>query len=196
MFGLLKLVRDRKGVTVIEFAFVAPVMVLLLTALLEFGYVLFARSTLESSVLAASRSARVADCPKENAKALEEELQRRMDVVASADGQKAQLQVESYGSKFGDVGNPEPFDDADGNGIRDPGESYTDVNGNGSWDNDMGRTGNYGSFGEVVRFRATYNVRSLVPSVAERFTDGKGYYEIASTTVSRNEPFRETSCAL
>lgn len=196
MFSLLKLARDRNGVTIIEFAFVAPVLVLLLTGLLEFGYVLFARSTLESSVLAASRSSRVADCPNENAKALEAELQSRMSVVSSADGEPAKLQVESYGSRFGDVGNPEPFDDANTNGTRDDGESYTDVNGNGVWDEDMGRTGNYGSFGEVVRFRATYNVRSLVPSVAKQFTNGKGYYEIESTTVARNEPFRETSCAL
>jgi len=29
---------------------------------------------------------------------------------------------------------PEPFDDADGDGLHDPGETYVDLNGNGTWD--------------------------------------------------------------
>jgi len=190
------LAKDEDGVTVLEFAFVFPVMFLFVFGLLEVGYVLFARSTLESSVLAASRESRVADCPNENAQAIEDGIRDRMSVIASADGQPVQVTVESYGQEFGDVGNPEPYDDVDGNGTRDEGESYTDINGNGEWDEDMGEDGDFGSFGEVVRFTATYNVPSLVPWVAAQMNDGNDFYTIRSVTVVRNEPFIDAECAL
>ncbi|MBI1404032.1 MAG: hypothetical protein GC147_12570 [Porphyrobacter sp.] len=189
-----RLARDAAGVTVIEFAFVAPVMLFLLCALLELGYVAFARSTLESAILDASRRARVAECPGEAAGLIEAELTDRMAVVVSADGEAPVLTVRSYGDAFGNVGTPEPFDDRDGNGAFDPGESFTDINGNGQWDADMGRTGDYGSFGEVVQFSATFNVASLLPFVAARINGNAGFYPIAAETVVRNEPFKEATC--
>ncbi|MEM7688087.1 MAG: TadE family protein [Pseudomonadota bacterium] len=193
---LRQLREDNKGVTIIEFAFVAPVMILFITGLLEFGYLLFARSTLESAVLEAARGTRVANCPNENAKEIEKLIQDRMERVVSGDKQKAKIVVQSYGTEFGDVGNPEPYDDEDGNGKRDDGESFTDINGNGEWDEDMGAEGDYGSFGEVVRLRATYNVTSLVPFIANEFNNGKDFYSIEAVTVVRNEPFTEATCAL
>lgn len=197
MIGLFRKLRRRnEGSTIVEFAILAPVMFLLIAGLMELAYVLFARSTLESAVMAAARSARVADCPKENAKAVEKMIQDRMNIISSSDGVPAIVLVESYGQNFGDVGNPEPFDDANGNDQRDDGESYTDVNGNGSWDEDMGASGDFGSFGEVVRFTATFNVTSLVPFVAAEINDGKDHYPIEAVTVVRNEPFREVTCAL
>ena len=183
--------------TIVEFALIAPAAILLIFGLIEFGYVLFARSTLESAVMAAARTSRVADCPNENAKAIEEFIQARMSQVASGDNQKAKVEVESYGQSFGNVGNPEPFDDIDGNGTRDEGESYTDINGNGTWDADMGKSDDYGSFGEVVRFTATYNVKSLIPFISKDYAaNGNGFYSIEAVTVVRNEPFKDAKCAI
>lgn len=185
-----------EGVTAVEFAIVFPVMALFILGLLEIGYVLFARSTLESAVLVAARSSRVADCPNANAEAIEAGIIERMSVISSADDQPPVVTIESYGQEFGDVGNPEPLDDLNGNGVRDPGESYTDINGNGEWDEDMGEEGDYGSFGEVVRFTATFNVASLVPWVAEQINNGNDFYSIRSVTVVRNEPFKDAVCAI
>lgn len=43
---------------------------------------------------------------------------------------------------FGDVGKPEPYvDSSPGNGAYDAGEDFTDINGNGQWDSDMGQAG-------------------------------------------------------
>ncbi len=190
------LARDDNGVTAVEFAFVFPVMALFILGLLEIGYVLFARSTLESAVLAAARSSRVEDCPNANAEAIEAGIIERMAVITSSDGEPPVVTVESYGQEFGDVGNPEPFDDVNGNGKRDEGESYTDINGNGEWDEDMGEDGDYGSFGEVVRFTATYNVTSLVPWISDQINDGDNFYRIRSVTVVRNEPFVDAECAI
>lgn len=197
MIGLRrKLATDEEGITAVEFAFVLPVMAMFILGLLEIGYVIFARSTLESAVLAASRESRVADCPNENAEAIEAGIVRRMEVIASADGLPPQIEVESYGADFGDVGNPEPYNDLNNNGQRDEGEGYTDVNGNGEYDEDMGESGDFGSFGEVVRFTASFNVASLVPWVSDQINGGEQFYRIRSVTVVRNEPFSDATCAL
>ncbi len=195
MRGLRKLCRDDRGVTIIEFAFVAPVMLLFLGGLLELGYVAFARSTLESSILIASRASKVAECPAEVAELIRADLAESMTVILSADGKPPELVVKSYGSNFSSVGNPEPFNDINGNGKFDPGETYTDINGNGQWDSDMGKTGNFGSFGEVVAFTASYNVPSLVPFVSSTISNTDGYYRITAETVVRNEPFKEVTCS-
>lgn len=192
--ALARLWRDRSGVTVVEFAAVGPVMILLLCGLLEMGYVAFARSTLESAILDASRDSRVAECPEQIAEQLQATLDRRLSVVSSHDGQPPTLVVRSYGTEFGNVETPEPFSDADGNGVRDPGEPYTDFNGNGQWDADMGRQGNYGAFGEVVQFEASYNVTSIFPFLGAQLTGGEGFYRISAETVVRNEPFKEVTC--
>jgi hypothetical protein len=186
--------RDSAGVTIVEFAFVAPVMLVLLGGLLELGYVAFARSTLESAILDASRTARVAECPGEAAALIEAELVSRMAVVASHDGQPPVLAVRAYGGEFGNVGNPEPFNDLDANGSFDAGEPFTDLNGNGGWDADMGKAGDYGSFGEVVEFTATFKVASLLPFVAARINGNAGFYPISAETVVRNEPLKEATC--
>lgn len=191
---LRRLGRDTGGVTLVEFALVAPVMFVLLGALLELGYVAFARSTLESAILDASRSARVAECPGEAAALIEEEVVDRMAVVISHDGSPPELTVRSYGNEFGNVGNPEPFNDLNASGGFDPGEPYTDINGNARWDDDMGRQGNYGSYGEVVQFTATFEVASLLPFVAARINGNAGFYPIAAETVVRNEPLKDVEC--
>ncbi len=191
---LRRLGRDTGGVTIVEFALVAPVMFVLLGGLLELGYVAFARSTLESAILDASRTARVAECPGEAAALIEQEVVDRMAVVISHDGEPPVLTVRSYGNEFGNVGNPEPFNDLDGSASLDPGEPYTDINGNGRWDDDMGKTGSYGSYGEVVEFTATFEVASLLPFISARINDNEGFYPIAAETVVRNEPFKEVEC--
>lgn len=194
MSRVARLLREKSGVTIIEFAVVAPVMLLFIGGLLELGYVAFARSTLESAILDASRASRVTDCPTENASLIQAELNERMSVIISSDEKPPILTVQSYGADFQNVGNPEPFNDIDGNGQYDPGESYTDSNGNGQWDPDMGKDGNYGKFGDVVRFSATFNVVSILPFINSQLDNSDGFHQISAVSVVRNEPYKDVSC--
>lgn len=191
----IRLSREEDGTAAIEFAFVVPLMMILIGGFLEMGYLSFARSTLESSILEAARSSRVLDCPTDQADAIRDGLEARMADVSSADGEPPVLVVQAYGENFGDVDNPEPFDDADSNGVFDEGETYTDLNGNGEWDIDVGDEGNFGDIGEVVQFSASYNVPSLFPYFANVINDGRDFYTIRATTVIRNEPASSDTCA-
>jgi hypothetical protein len=58
----------------------------------------------------------------------------------------------------------------------------------------MGSDGNFGSFGDVVQFEATYNVKSIVPFVASQINNNSGFYPISASTVVRNEPYQDVAC--
>ena len=50
-----RLVRDDKGVTALEFAFVGPIFIVMLMALLDMGHMLYAKSVLNGAVQKAGR---------------------------------------------------------------------------------------------------------------------------------------------
>ncbi|NNM77935.1 pilus assembly protein [Sphingomonas sp. ID1715] len=191
------LIKDRNGIATMEFALIAPVITVLLFGFLEFAWVESARSALESSTMKAARLIAASDCPANRETQMIQTITRGMQHVPSSDGQGVTIKAVSYGSSFGDVGEPEPFVDnpATKNGKYDVGETFTDVNGNGKWDPDMGTSGSVGGAGQVVSYTATFRVKSLVPWIASRFGDGGPDYPIKASTVIRNEPiFRNTGC--
>ncbi len=53
----LNLARDQRGVTVIEFALIAPVMLAMICGTIELGHLMFARAALEGAVVEAARAA-------------------------------------------------------------------------------------------------------------------------------------------
>lgn len=90
-------------------------------------------------------------------------------------------------SSFTDVGQPEPFNDANHNGVYDPGESFDDVNGNGKWDADMGIAG-AGGPGDVVVYTVSYDWPLWFGYVAKLFSD-TGYIRLQASYAVRNEPW-------
>lgn len=189
-----RLASDRSGIAAVEFAMIAPVMLLIIMGTIEFGYVSSARSALEAAVIRGARQIAASDCPARRETILRDTVTNAMAHVASADGHAPRIESKAYAGQFGDVGEPEPYNDLNNNRQWDADEPYTDVNGNGRWDADMGVSGSVGGAGQVVSYTATFNVRSLVPYVARLYSD-VDYHPIRATTVVRNEPlFRTTGC--
>jgi hypothetical protein len=88
---------------------------------------------------------------------------------------------------FNDVGKPEPFTDANANGVHDPAEPYTDVNGNGNWDADMGKAG-LGGPNDIVLYTLTADWNLLTPLMTPLMgTAGK--MRLSTSVAVRNEPF-------
>lgn len=189
------LISDERGIAVVEFAFIAPVLILLIAGVMEFAYVQSARSTLESATIKAGRLVAASDCPALRAAILADTIRTGMEDVTSADGQPPSITARAYGSQFGQVGQPEPYQDTSPRNDRyDEGESFTDVNGNGEWDTDMGTSGSLGGAGQVVSYSASFKVVSLLPFIAQEFA-GADHWVIRASTVVRNEPvFRTTGC--
>ena len=86
---------------------------------------------------------------------------------------------------FASVGQPEPFDDANGNGSFDEKEAFQDINGNGERDEDQGAAG-AGKGDQVVVYRLTYDWDIMVPIFHPFFGE---QITLQAATAVRNEPF-------
>lgn len=198
----LRLAQNDRGIAAVEFAMIAPIMILMICGFMEFAHVSSARTTLEAATLRAARAVAATDCPSERDEIMMAIIEESMARVPSADGLKPAVITKAY-SSFSDV-EGEPFVDRNGNKIYDidPEEtdptkidSYTDINGNGQYDLELGTVGSIGGAGQVITYQATYKVASLFNFISRRY-NGTDSYDIAASTVIRNEPvFRTTGCS-
>lgn len=193
----MRLRSDQQGIATVEFAMLAPFIFVMLCGFLEFAWVMSARSALESSTMKAARLIAASDCPDKRKQIMTDTIVRGMQHIHSTDNKPPTIESKTYSNGFGDVGEPEPWVEGAStkNGKYDFGETYTDVNGNGKWDPDMGVSGSVGAANQIVSYTATFRVKSVVPFIAKRFGNGTDDYPIQASTVIRNEPiFRNTGC--
>ena len=173
-----------RGATAVEFALLLPVLLLTTVGSIEMSVVLFIRSSIEAAVIEASRFGITGG--EDEGKTREEQV---LDIVAERtygllDMSQVDLDTLIY-DKFSDAGKPEPFVDANKNGVWDTGESYTDVNGNAQWDPDMGKAG-LGGPGDIVVYRMTYDWGVVMPMLRDIL--GGSVRHVSSVAV-RNEPW-------
>ena len=124
--------RDEEGSTAIEFGFTAPFLVTMIVGIIEFSMILFVNSLLEGSLRDAARFATTGVVPV--GMTIEEAMVAKIDAATMGllTIDSSHVTSLSYDS-LGDVGQPEPYnDDSPANGQYDVGETYSDVNGNGS----------------------------------------------------------------
>ena len=181
-FQLRLFAGDARGDAAVQFALLAPALLLLVVGTFEFAVTLFVGGALESAVLAASRFG-VTGFAQEGV-TREERIRQIIDerTLGFVDMDEARINTLIYGS-FDDIGQPEPFTDGNGNGTPDPGE-YADVNGNGQWDDDMGRAG-LGGPDDIVLYEIEYEttgITGLMRPILGRITH-------RAAVAVRNEPF-------
>jgi Flp pilus assembly pilin Flp len=165
-----RFIRGRDGAAMLEFALVAPVMVGFVFLIIDLCLMFFIVASVEGGLREATRYAitgaafggltreqRIAKMVKDSTYGL----------VAASD---IVITYKIYPS-FGDVGKPEPF---------------TDVNGNGIWDADMGKDGT-GSSGEIVNYTVDYKHRLLTPFVTNFW--GSDHVSLRAVAAVRNEPY-------
>jgi len=176
--------RRPDGAASLEFAFVAPILILAMIGVFELAMLLFTNAVVEGAVRSASRfglTGQTTTGVSREAVIVEQIRDGSLGLVEiTADD----IDVLVYPS-FADVGQPEPFDDADADGIYDAGEPFSDVNGNGQWDSDMGAAG-AGGPGEVVVYRVRYQRGMMTGLLMESF--GRSV-DMAASIAVRNEPF-------
>ncbi len=186
--GPAALATDRQGASAVEFALVAPTLVLLLLGILEFSLLMAAEVTLSNAVAEVARFGITGQTGTD--KTREELIREQVDQAAEGLFDSSLLEFETLVyPDFSSVGRPEPFNDENGNGVRDPGESYEDLNGNGQWDADMGVPG-AGGPDDIVLYRVRYPWRLMIP-VFRPFFPPDGEVEIEASLAVRNEPFPE-----
>jgi Flp pilus assembly protein TadG len=178
------------GAAALEFAFALPILIVIMCGTLDLGMLLFADVLIEGAVRDTSRLGITGYAPTgEDRDTLILDALKK-DTLGLIDISKATITHKVYDT-FADVGQPEPYDDANGNGQYDLGEDYTDVNGNGQWDADMGVAGLGGS-GDIVLYTVTYPWTSWTHLIDPLF-GSDGTITLKASTVVRNEPYGGTS---
>ncbi|MDJ0951548.1 MAG: pilus assembly protein [Alphaproteobacteria bacterium] len=187
-FGLIRRALGcRKGVSSTEFILVAPFVFLLITGVIDLMLVMFVNSLMEGGLRDASRLGRTGFEPA--AISREEAIAEMVSnaTIGLVDMNEVQIAYTIYPS-FEDIGKPEPFEDQDPfNETYDLGEPFTDTNGNGQWDADMGAAG-LGGPGDVVLYQISYDWTLLTPLLPQLLTGGSTVSLAASVAV-RNEPW-------
>lgn len=175
-----------RGVTAIEFALIAPAVLMMTFGTIEFGLLLYAQSVMESATSNTSRLGKTgySDSGISRQQTLINMLAARSEPLL--DRNLFTVTTKVYPS-FNSVNQPEPFLDANSNGIHDAGETYTDVNGNAQWDADMGLDG-LGNANDIVVYTVTYPWNVMTPVMREFIGTG-GVINLTARTVVKNEPY-------
>lgn len=184
---MLSMFRSEDGASALEFAMIAPIVLLFTVGVIEISLMMLTQNIMESATFVASRLGKTgyieANMSREDTikKALEDSADGLLDPG------RVHIDKLSY-DEFGDIGMPEPFVDANGNGDRDNGENYTDINGNSKYDKDMGAA-SAGGAGEIVVYVVTYAWKVTTPIMNAILGDEHGEYKLTARTVVKNEPF-------
>jgi Flp pilus assembly pilin Flp len=176
-----RLLADQRGVTIIEFAILAPVMMILLMGLGDMLYQIYAQAILDGELQKAARDSGIEGAGV-NIATIDAKVQTRIKQIAP---RATFVTTRKAYDTFSEVA-PEPIFDTNGNNKLDPGECFTDENGNGVWDQDPGIAGQGGASAVTV-YQMTATYPRLFP-VASLLGWSKTM-TISATTLLKNQPY-------
>lgn len=176
--------RDERGATIVEFAILAPALLLLILGMFDIGYNLYVQTVLKGAVQEAARNSTI-EGASVTSPAIDAAVTAAVHNIASS--AQVSFSRKAYAT-FGDVEQPEDFSDLDADGKCDDGEPFEDANGNGTWDPDQGREGT-GSARDAVLYVVTISYPRAFPighliGIGDRLT-------ASAETVLRNQPYSD-----
>ena len=180
---------DARGVTIIEFAIVSPVMILAIMGLSDMLFQQYAQSVLSGAVQKAGRDSSIqgADTATIDGKVvlmMNSLLPTPTQACPAANPTQWCSTRYAYDT-FTEVA-PEPFTDNNGNGKCDNGEPYSDVNNNNQWDSNPGTSGQGGA-NSVALYTMTITYKRLFPVAA--LLGWSPNSTITASTLLKNQPY-------
>ena len=178
---LRRLLRERRGATAVEFAMIIGPLMLIIMATLDLGYRMYVQSVLQGAMIEAVR---VSSIGGKTTAQVDQVVKDRLKSLLGAD--KLSFERKSY-YQFSYVKKPEPLiTDKNGNGAYDPGDCWKDVNPNGTYDTDSGKTG-LGGGDDIFYYQVTATFPHLGPA-ARMLGEGANHI-VTANTMMRNQPF-------
>lgn len=176
------------GTTAIEFALILPALLLIIMGSIELSLYMFVQSSMEGASFSVSRLGKTGytDNGSTREQTIRDALEDKLGFFL--DTRELQIESKTY-DNFSSVEQPEPYVDANDNGVRDDGENFTDMNGNGQFDQDRGALGP-GDSGEVVVYTVSYPWHVMTPFLTSALGEN-GVVTINSRFVVKNEPFND-----
>ncbi|WP_294392320.1 TadE/TadG family type IV pilus assembly protein [uncultured Sphingomonas sp.] len=176
-----RLLRDRRGATVVEFALIAAPLIMTIMALTDLAFRAFMGVQLQGAMDQAARQVTVGGVTTQTVTTF---VQGRMrTLLSSAD---VKVKPMSY-DDFSTVGKPEPITtDTAPLGTYNKGDCFLDLNNNKQWDADGGAGGNGGG-DDIIYYTATVSYPALMP--LGRFLGFPDLTTITATMMMRNQPY-------
>ncbi|WP_425229895.1 TadE/TadG family type IV pilus assembly protein [Sphingomonas sp.] len=173
---------DDRGVTLVEFAIIAPTMILLIMGLCDLTYQSYVQSILTGAMQKAGRDSTIQGASNRTG-TLDSAV---MATVRSVAQNATYTSTRKSYAQFSNIG-PEPFQDNNNNGVYDAAtECFTDLNGNNSWDADPGASGQGGA-NDVVLYSMNVTYPRLFPMAG--LMGWPSTVTIGATTVLKNQPY-------
>jgi Flp pilus assembly protein TadG len=186
--------RCTRGVTVIEFAIVAPVLMLLLMGLFDVAHTVYVKAQLNGLVQKAARDSTLQD---QSTLAGQTALDNIViaQVKALAPGATVSAKRRFYRNNNDATARvPEPWGDTNRDLRCNADESFTDTNGNGVWDADGGDGGSSSTTpGGGAQDRSIYLVTVTYPRLFPlwRFIGLTPQATQVATTILANQPYSD-----
>ncbi len=177
-----------------------PILLLMTFGAIEIGLIMATLTTLEGGLREASRYGITGLSPTDSTRAEKIRAILKDHTIGIVDFSEATFTVKTYPS-FSGVGQPEPFVDSAAGTEEDPNpchndkyddpstgcvETFTDLDGDGVWDEDIGKDG-AGMGGEVVAYEVKVPWHVITPFVGPLMAPD-GVIPLRATIVVRNEP--------
>lgn len=182
---LARLRGDRRGVTLVEFGFVAPVLMVLVMGIFDMAHTQYTNSLVNGALQKAGRDLTLETAGSQQT-AIDDQVRAAvMKVVPNT----ATVEFEKLSHfDFSDIGESEEYQDDNNDGVCNMGELYVDANGNGQWDANRGRNG-IGGARDAVLYTAVVSYPRLFPMYG--LVGMSNTVTLRASTVLRNQPFDE-----
>lgn len=186
LLGRRRLACNQDGLAAIEFAFIAPAFLMLLMAVFDLGFAIYAKAVLQGAV---EDGARTASLENTQWAAIENRVNDQVRTVIPAADPDTDVSFDldpTHYHNYSDVNMPEDFTDTNRNKRWDPEECFVDRNGNRTYDTDVGLE-NRGGAQDVVSIRAELEFKRAMP--LWNMLGQPQTLTLSATTYLRNQPF-------
>ncbi|MCL9999553.1 MAG: pilus assembly protein [Erythrobacter sp.] len=179
--------QNREGATLVEFAIVGPVLILMLMGLFDIAHTQYTSAVLYGAVQKASR-----DYTLESAATSQTALDTRVqDQIRAVMPNGATITfTKTAFDDFKNVNEREEWTDTNNNGTCNGGEPYQDENNNGIWDVYRGQSG-LGTARDVMLYTTNVTYPRLFPMFG--MIGLPANVTLSATTVLRRQPFDQGS---
>lgn len=182
---LKRLGPDQEGVTLVEFAIVAPVLMIMIMGIFDMAHTQYTSALMNGAMQKAGRDLTLQNGTT-NQSAIDASVTSQIKLVVPQDAEIELVKLSH--TEFEDIGEEEEYTDDNGDGICNNNEPFIDYNNNGQWDSNRGEIG-IGGAKDAVLYTVNVNYDRLFPMAGLAGLPEK--VQLSASTVLRNQPFAE-----
>ena len=175
--------RDQDGVTAVEFAFVGPILILMIMGIFDMAHTQYTSALMNGAMQKAGRDLTLENAIPNQGSIDSTVIEQVRNVIPAS----ANVRLEKLSHfDFEDIGEEEEYTDEDGDGVCNNGDPFFDANNNGRWDSNRGAVG-IGGARDAVLYTVIVTYDRMFPMYG--LAGLPEQVELRASTVLRNQPY-------